>query len=304
MPAFWMPAFGVPAGPSATGQDRTRNLATRPPLAPADQRRLTSWRRRLERRHPVRDLELTVRGAAHRYVLAAPADPDRILDELADALARAAPNPNDEGPPAERPAPAGTSTTGAAVPPPAHMPYWATPWASGLALAEVALARREHLFGRRVAELGCGLGTTATAALEAGASLLAVDCFPEALVYCLLNTLRNVGRTPHTLLADWRTSAGRRRLRDAGPFDVVLAADVLYEPEDVAPLVALIPDLLTPAGTCWLAEPGRATSERFVAAVHAAAWRTTCLEFDRDWPAGAGYARVRVHTLRPPEGEG
>ena len=48
-----------------------------------------------------------------------------------------------------------------------HMPYWATPWASGLFLAEVVLARPEALRGRRVLELGCGLGTTAVAAVEA-----------------------------------------------------------------------------------------------------------------------------------------
>ena len=41
------------------------------------------------------------------------------------------------------------------------MPYWATPWASGLFLAETVLARPEALRGRRVLELGCGLGTTA-----------------------------------------------------------------------------------------------------------------------------------------------
>jgi predicted nicotinamide N-methyase len=176
------------------------------------------------------------------------------------------------------------------------MPYWATPWAGGLALAEVVLARRDALRGRRVLELGCGLGTTAAAAMEAGARLAVADCFPETLAYCRYNALRNAGRVPATLLADWRTDRGAAALRRAGPFDLVLAADVLYEPEDVVPLLALVPDLVGPRGAFWLAEPGRATSLRFVEAAGAAGWAAERVVLERTWPGNAGRARVTVHV--------
>ena len=222
------------------------------------------WRRRLERRRRVREVELTIPGAARPYVMAIPADPDGVLDEL------------------ESPEP--------------HMPYWATLWPSGLALAEVALARRESFVGQLAVELGCGLGATATAVLEAGAALTAVDCFPEALAFCRYNALRNAGGVLQTLLADWRTPEARARL-SALTQRIVLAADVLYEPEDVEPLLELTAAQLARGGAVWLAEPGRVTSERFVAEARARGWGGETIEVQRDWPAEAGTARVRVHLF-------
>jgi predicted nicotinamide N-methyase len=244
-------------------------------------RRLVEWRGKLAARRPVHDLAVTIPGAGEGYVLAAPADADAVLDET-DA--------SGEG----------------------HMPYWATLWASGLFLAEVVLARREAVRGRRVLELGCGLGATATAVLEAQGEegrFVAADVFGETLAYCRYNALRNTGRAPRTLLADWRTAEGRARLAGAAPFDLVLAADVLYEPEDVAPLLDLAPRLVAGGGELWLAEPGRATSGRFVETARERGWtgegeggasaRGEVVEAAREWPGGAGRAKVRVHFLRP-----
>lgn len=250
------------AAPAGTASQESQ--ADQSTSAVSGQRRLTHWRRRLERRRPVRDLELDVPGAARTYLLAIPDDPDAVLDELAS------PEP--------------------------HMPYWATPWPSGLALAEVALARREHLAGRRVLELGCGLGTTATALAECGSSPLGVDCFGEALAYARYNVARNTGRTLRTLLLDWRTEAGVRRLA-ALRADIVLAADVLYEAEDIAPLLALGEQILGRGSELWLAEPGRATSQRFVESARDAGWRGEQLVVERDWAAVVGRAAVRVHLF-------
>jgi hypothetical protein len=122
--------------------------------------------------------------------------------------------------------------------------------------------------------------------------------FAETLAYCRYNVLRNTGRVVRTLLADWRTAGGQEALVRAGPFDLVLAADVLYEPEDVAPLLELGPRLMG-GGELWLAEPGRATSARFVEAAAERGWVRGMVETEREWPAGAGRARVRLHFLRP-----
>jgi hypothetical protein len=45
------------------------------------------------------------------------------------------------------------------------------------------------------------------------------------------------------------------------PFDLVLAADVLYERASVPVLLALLPRLATAA---WLADPGRPAAEAFL----------------------------------------
>jgi predicted nicotinamide N-methyase len=59
--------------------------------------------------------------------------------------------------------------------PDAPKPFWAQLWPSGIALADTLIPAGAELAGARVLELGSGLGVTATAALEAGAQLTAVD---------------------------------------------------------------------------------------------------------------------------------
>lgn len=134
------------------------------------------------------------------------------------------------------------------------MPYWAELWASGLALA-AAVAERD-LRGVRVLELGCGLGVPSVAAALSGGAVLATDWAPEALEVTRRNAERN-GALVETLLADW---SAPERLLERAPFDLVLCADVLYEPRNVDALLALLPLL---GDEVLLGEPGRPTAARF-----------------------------------------
>lgn len=134
------------------------------------------------------------------------------------------------------------------------MPYWAELWASGVKLAGVVAQR--DVVGLRVLELGCGLGLPSVAAALGGADVLAADWAPEALDVTRRNAERNGARV-ETLLADWSRPAA---LLERAPFDLVLCADVLYEPRNVDALLALLPQL---APEVLLGEPGRATAARF-----------------------------------------
>jgi predicted nicotinamide N-methyase len=178
------------------------------------------------------------------------------------------------------------------------IPYWATPWASGIATAEAVVAAPAPFAEHRVLELGCGLGITAMALAGVGAELVLVDVSPESLQFARFNVLRHGPPTTRVrpLLADWRTEAGARLMRRSGLFDAVVAADVLYEAEDVKPLFDLLPRLVRPNGVALLAEPGRATSRRFVEAAAEAGWVSDVTTVIRDqWPADAGHATVRIH---------
>ena len=119
------------------------------------------------------------------------------------------------------------------------MPYWAQLWASGIALAAVVAAR--NVEDQRVLELGCGLGLPSIAAALGGAEVLATDWAPEALDVSRRNAERNGARI-ETLLADWSRPAA---LLERAPFDLVLCADVLYEPRNVDALLELLPQLAT-----------------------------------------------------------
>jgi predicted nicotinamide N-methyase len=134
------------------------------------------------------------------------------------------------------------------------VPYWAVLWRSGVALGRELAGSR--LAGLRVAELGCGLGVPSLAAARAGASVLATDESAEALELVEGNAREN-GLSVETARVDWGAAD---ELVARGPFDLVLAADVLYERASVALLLSLLPRL---GREVLLADPGRAVAGAF-----------------------------------------
>ncbi len=137
------------------------------------------------------------------------------------------------------------------------LPYWAELWPSGLALAAHVASR--DLKGLHVLELGCGLGLPSLAAAALGARVVATDWAADAVALLRLNAERNrvvldVERT------DWR-EPGRL---DPTMFDLVLAADVLYEKRNAAPLARLLNPILARGGTAWIADPGRHHAAAFL----------------------------------------
>jgi predicted nicotinamide N-methyase len=255
---------------------------------------LQRLRRQLQGRYPLHELPVPLAGLAEPALITLPANPDGPLDQMAVIQAGEQRH----------------SVTGAgaardaqrAVLSGAHMPYWAMVWPSGMALAEALLAEAKIASLGRTLELGCGLGVTAVAALHVGAALWTADCFAEALAFCRYNAVRNSGRKPYPLLLDWRSIAGREACVAAGPFSLVLAADVLYEPEDVAPLLDLVPRLLAPGGPFWLAEPGRRVSLAFTQAARERGWRDEPTEYERVWPHDTKPTHVTVHRYTLPRG--
>jgi predicted nicotinamide N-methyase len=157
-------------------------------------------------------------------------------------------------------------------------PYWSVLWRSGVALAceldGVALR------GLRVVELGCGLAVPSIAAARAGASVLATDACAEALMLVARNAHANDVRI-ETATVDW---AEPDELIEQAPFDLVLAADVLYERASVALLLSLLPRL---APEAWLADPGRPAAGAFVE------------QAERRWPVETRVRGVvRIHRLQ------
>jgi predicted nicotinamide N-methyase len=136
------------------------------------------------------------------------------------------------------------------------LPYWADLWPSSLALARAVAAR--SLGGRRVVELGCGLGLPSIVAALGGARVLATDWSADATAITADNAERNGARL-ETLVCSW---AEPGPIAERGPFDLVLASDVLYEARDVDLLLAALPRLGREA---WIADPGRPAAERFLA---------------------------------------
>ena len=134
-------------------------------------------------------------------------------------------------------------------------PYWSVLWRSGVELARELDG--EELSGLRVVELGCGLAVPSLAAARAGAEVLATDTDAEALELVAQNARTNDAHV-ETAVVDW---AQPDELVSRAPFDLVLAADVLYERASVALLLSLLPQL---GPEVWLADPGRPAADAFL----------------------------------------
>ncbi len=181
-----------------------------------------------------------------------------------------------------------------------NLPYWAELWPSGIALADAILQEPELVRGRAVLELGCGAGTTAAAAIMAGARLTVTDYAPEALMLCRYNALANVGSEPDAAIQlNWRRPDPDFLQQAGRGYPVVLVADGLYETRDIDPLLALAEQVVAPGGLLWLAEPGRPVAARFLDTARAEGWHGPSEEHAGPWPDGADEGVVvGLHRLR------
>jgi predicted nicotinamide N-methyase len=151
----------------------------------------------------------------------------------------------------------------------------------------VALARdvaSRSLRGARTLELGCGLALPSIAAALAGGRVVASDWSTAAIELVEHNAERS-GATLETLVCDW----GRPdELLARGPWDLVLASDVLYERRNAHALARLLPQLVGPRSEILLADPGRVPADAFL--------EQADLTFDRRCTQ---HGNVTIHRMRP-----
>ena len=146
-----------------------------------------------------------------------------------------------------------------------RLPYWAELWPSAHALAAELL--EAPLPAGRVLELGCGIALPSLVLRARGARVVASDYYPEALEFAAVNAIRNGLPQPETLLLDWRSPPAGLQ-----PFELVIAADVLYERRNAETLVDLLPRVTAPGGRVLFADPGRAYVPHFRHLLEARGW--------------------------------
>jgi len=156
---------------------------------------------------------------------------------------------------------------------PAEPPYWAHCWSGARVLAE-----RVPPHAGRVLEVGCGLGLPGIVAAARGARVVFADrvLAPLAFVRASLdaNGLDAAGLvTADVLDAPWR-----------GRFDLVLAAEVVYDRAIFGPLAAALRASLAPRGRILLADGHRIDTTGFYAAASAAglAWTRQDVRVDEE----------------------
>jgi predicted nicotinamide N-methyase len=145
----------------------------------------------------------------------------------------------------------------------ADPPYWALVWTGARAIA--AVLETTPLDARtRVLDLGCGLGLSGIVAARRGGSVTFADYLEEPLDF----VRASLERIPHRECSVRRidfTAADDTEER----FDLILAADIVYDPAHYAPLAGFLDRHLGAGGTILLTESLRADAGVFLAGLAA-----------------------------------
>jgi predicted nicotinamide N-methyase len=180
-------------------------------------------------------------------------DPDRVLDEVAAECDRL------------------EKVTGQRQSDPQHLPYWAELWDSATGIGQFLFKQQDRVAGRRVLDLGCGMGLSGTVAAALDARVLFADIEASALLFAQLNSLPWAMHV-RTRQVNWQTD----HLEE--DFHLILGADILYERSQWPFLEKFWRSHLAPRGRIILGEPGRQTGDDFGGWIGPQGWRITMHE--------------------------
>ena len=138
----------------------------------------------------------------------------------------------------------------------ASWPLFGVVWASGYALAREML--RYPIDGRRVLEVGCGIGLASIVLSLRRADITATDRHPEAEGFLQRNVELNGGPPIPFVRTAWDDEASA--LTD---FDLIIGGDVLYERGHPDSLAGFIDRHARPTCEVLIADPGRHHTGRF-----------------------------------------
>ena len=131
-------------------------------------------------------------------------------------------------------------------------PFWAYPWAAGVALARVVLDHADDFVGQRVLDIGSGGGVAAIAAAHADAlRVVANDVDPWALAVTRIAAHRQ--RLYLELLQEDLTEHPRQ----VTGYDIVLCSDLAYERRTAPKQRALLERARTDGARVLVADAGR-----------------------------------------------
>jgi len=135
----------------------------------------------------------------------------------------------------------------------AQWPLFGQLWPSGRMLAQTM--ERADVAGRRILEIGCGIGLSSLVLQRRGATIVASDIHPLAEGFLAYNAALNaLDAVPYRQMR-WDVA-----LTTLGRFDMIIASDVLYERGHASLLADVVQRHAEPRAEVVISDPGRGNS--------------------------------------------
>ncbi|WP_210396143.1 class I SAM-dependent methyltransferase [Motiliproteus sediminis] len=138
----------------------------------------------------------------------------------------------------------------------ATWPLFGIIWPSGEVLANQMLV--QEIEGKRILEVGCGIGLSSLLLNQRNADITATDYHPEAGRFLAENVRINAGEPIPFVRTGWDDPQS-----SLGQFDLIIGSDLLYEQEHAILLAGFIDQHARPACQVVMVDPGRGHHARF-----------------------------------------
>eukprot|EP01043_Picozoa_sp_COSAG02_P053047 COSAG02_NODE_5806_length_4023_cov_5.908002_2_plen_328_part_00 len=146
---------------------------------------------------------------------------------------------------------------------------WSSAVALSIWLSRAASTGQLLMKGARMLELGAGVGLPGLMCAQLGADapsqVTLTDLSPQLIDRIRANAERNAKAgtpLPEAALLNWGEQAAAESSLDCGEYDVIIGADLVYNPAQVSQLVqTVLPRLATGLSTLVLVQPGRYVSD-------------------------------------------
>ncbi len=138
----------------------------------------------------------------------------------------------------------------------ANWPIFGVLWASSEILARIM--HTYEIKGKRILEVGCGIGLASLVLNKRLADITATDYHPEVEKYLLINTELNNSNMIPFIRTDWDDKE-----TELGLFDMIIGSDLLYESGQADSLSGFIHQHAKPKCEVLLIDPGRKHHARF-----------------------------------------
>ena len=145
-------------------------------------------------------------------------------------------------------------------------PFGLMIWESAVVLADVMDERGQQLHGRKILELGCGVGLPGLVAQQQGAHVVQTDHDALALALCRHNAALNRITGVEQFVGDWQDWTHAQR------YDLVIGADIIYDTADYEVLEKVFRNTVAPRGEILLTDPMRQQTIALFTVMEDAGW--------------------------------